>query len=338
MFKIKSLINKLVFIIFLFSSFLLTNFSVNSQQEKGIIVSPIILELDPANRGNSYEFSIKVDNDSNEDVEIETNLQEFTASNEEGIPIVKDLEENSELKNWIEIKNSKFTLNKKEKIDSKLVANIPLNAEPGGYYLAVTYSINQKSNSVDNNILIKQNISALVFINIPGEVKKEVKFETFSLNKQVYDPFFDDISLLYKIVVDGKTFVRPSGNLFIGNDTSKPDNVNLLNPDNKIVLPNSARTFEVVSKADFDWKFLTDSLSSNNEITLSRKFFGNQKITGVIVYTDGNGNLMKKEVETEVFFFPWKMMLLVLSILLLLIVLFFVIRFILKNKNLIIKK
>jgi hypothetical protein len=289
---------------------------------RGLIISPAISELD-ADRGSSYEFQILVQNDTDQSMNIKTLLQTFVASSNEGQPTIKDFEAGSTLPSWFSFNQSNFSVDAKKDTKSRFNINVPTDAVPGSYYFAVTYANGNTSTAANGNkVDIETRVQALIFVNVKGKVQKEVKFDTFKTDNQVYDPFFDGIKLDYKISDAGNVYLRPSGNIFVGYDDANPENKASLNPDEKIILPNSTRTFGYASKAQWN----VNGISSNTQVDgqyqtldFKPKWFGNQKVKAIIVYANSDGQLEKKEVNVEVFFFPWKLLSIVVGAILILI-------------------
>jgi len=303
--------NKIIFGAVMVST-LLTGFVTFSAQaqttaNRGLIVSPAIMELE-ADRGSSYEFTVKVENDTPEtDYSLRSLVNSFEAGNEEGIPVIKELPEGSEIRNWIKFDQEEFSVSPRDSFDSVFKVNVPDEAKPGSYFLAITYATGDKEKVVTNTkVVVEQRVAALLFVTVKGKIERQVEFKTFATNKQVYDPFFDGIKLDYRIATEGNVYLKPAGNIFVGNDVSNPEATLALNPNDSFILPNSNRSFEFFSKPKFNIPFLTQSVTGEREIELNKPWFGSQKITANIIYADSEGKLERKETETQVIFIPWK--------------------------------
>jgi hypothetical protein len=279
--------------------------------DRGLILRPAILELE-ADRGGSYDFNVTIENDSSTDnVDLQSSINTFEASGEEGIPAIKDLPTNSPFKKWVNFDKGDFSLAPNKSFESKFRVSVPTDAQPGSYFFAVTYATSPTSstNGSGTKVDISRRIAALLFVTVKGKVDRTVSFDKFQTNKGVYDPFFDSVQLDYKISTQGNVYLKPSGNIFVGSSTSSPDNTLNLNPNDKFILPNSARNFTAVSNPTWHWPFLSDSNKTDNNVDITKPWFGSKKFTASILYANGNGELEKKETQVEVFFFPWKLLL-----------------------------
>jgi hypothetical protein len=247
---------------------------------------------------------------------ISTQLQSFKASEDEGIPTVTDFEENSDKLQWVRFLDTSFELQPGKDYTSNVVVSIPQNAEPGSYYFALTYANSQTGNSTDSTeVAVEARVSALLFLTVKGQIDREVQFVQFSTPQGIYDPFFDGITLNYRLSTTGNVYLKPSGDIFVG-DLTNPDTRLSLNPQQKIILPDSARSFSYSSKPALDWGILSTKAEGQNQTgDLKLPFIGQKKITAVVLYPNSDGQLEKTETEVTITLLPWKTLLLVLLIL-----------------------
>ena len=161
-----------IIIICIFSclAFLAANIPVLADSPRqGLAITPALLELE-ADRGSSYNLEVSLLNDSDgADYKIKTLLQGFVAGADEGVPVVTDLPQDSKYLNWVDFKESGFTIKQGEKTVSNIVVNIPIDAQPGSHYLALTYAVENEEKSVEGQkpvVRINQRIAALLFLNI----------------------------------------------------------------------------------------------------------------------------------------------------------------------------
>lgn len=313
-----NLTRKLIFtasiLAFSLSGFMTLKVSAENTINRGLVVSPAIMELD-GDRGSSYEFTVKVANDTPDvNYSINSLVNSFEAGSEEGIPVIKELPDGSILKNWIKFDQVEFNLSPRQTFDSVFKVNIPTETKPGSYFLAITYATSGEDSKLASNkkVIIEQRVAALLFITVKGKVERQVEFKKFSTNNKVYDPFLDNFKLDYRIGTEGNVYLKPAGNIFIGNDINNPEQTLDLNPDEIFILPNSSRSFEFISKAVFNIPFLTQKVDGKKAIDLKRPWFGNQKVSANVIYADSEGRLSRQEIETQVTFVPWKSGLLLL--------------------------
>ena len=151
-------------------------------------------------------------------------------------------------------------------------------------------------------------------------MQRDVDFDFIRADKNLYDPFFDGIKVDYKLKVAGNAYFKPAGNIFIGNDSTKPDALLSINPEQKIIMPNSARTFSFTNDPAVDFPILSTKMSppvSNsdlvlaNNINFTKPWFGEQTIETRILYLNSQSELTQKSAKLKIFYFPWKALLLV---------------------------
>ena len=131
----------------------------------------------------------------------------------------------------------------------------------------------------------------MLFLNTKGQVQRDANFDFIQADKNLYDPFFDGTKIEYRIKLEGNAYLKPNGNIFIGNDATLPDALLQLNPENKIILPNSARTFRLSIAPSNKLQYIStgiptdeDSIKDQNGNTpnilnqLSHPWFGSQNV------------------------------------------------------------
>jgi hypothetical protein len=318
-----SLFSKIQKITALSLAILLAGSTLSTQAQdnnyRGLIVGPAILEIN-ADRGSSYQNSVTLENNSQSDTyNLSPFIQTFTAGDEDGSPVISALPTDSPLNTWVKFLDSGYTLKPGDKQDSKFIVTIPQDTNPGSYYLAVSYRTQSQAQSTNSQVVINEEVSALLFINVKGQTTRDVNFEYLKTDKQIYDPFFDGVEINYRLNTIG-TYYKPSGNLYVGNQEN-PDNQVNLNPNEKIILPGTARTFNILNKPSLNLGFLSSDPTAANvsgDVTnlddLKKPIIGNQTFTAKVLYVDSDGNIQSKSTDLQVFFFPWKTLLLILLV------------------------
>jgi hypothetical protein len=336
------------FSLFFFILSICSGVSLYAQSEtqlKGLVVSPAIQEID-AEKGDSYQIELNLRNDTlDKTYSLIHTTETFEASTDEGVPVLKEFSLNDPQKTWIGYPEPLLTLKPGESKTSFVTLSIPKDASPGGYYFALIVGETAVGEANSNKVLVNSRVGSLLFVNVLGKVEKEVSFENFKLDKQIYDPFFDSIDVEYKISIKGNTFLKPAGNIFFGTqDSSGAIN---LNPDGKIILPNSSRLFQVhIPATQSAGTELADYINNNSKKSfkgrvenINKPLFGQKDIEAKIVYTNSDQEVTQKIVKVNVIFFPWKTILLGIVVISLIGLIVFLIRKIVilkleKKKNL----
>ena len=315
---IKLVAPSLLILLILFSPLF---FVAKAQQEyRGIIVSPTIQEIE-AEKGKDYNFDITIENNnSDQNYSVTVLKQSFQAGQDEGQPILKEFDTADKSANWIGTFEPKFDLKSKEKKISQIKISIPTTAEAGSYYYAIIYEIKSSSLPEGSNVIINQRIVSLIFVQVQGQIKREARFTNFSPNLYIVDPVFDNLQLNYKIQVEGNSYLRPAGNIFVYSNKDEPNNILDLNPERKILLSNSARNFSAFSPAFLNIPFISSRVNqlgstSVRQIEIDRPIFGNRNIEVNMTYSNSEGQFVKTNGVVNVWFVPWKLILLILLIL-----------------------
>lgn len=278
----------------------------------GISISPVIMESE-MERGKSYEFTMSVAN-QNTDVPIELYplIQKFEAPDDGNTPITRVLEQDDPIRTWVRFEQDKFVFAPKESKEIKFVVTLPMNTQPGSYFLTVTYETRNVGSGGTQQIIINQQISSLLFITVQGEITRDSSIDYFRSNKKIVDPFFDQLVLTYQISTKGNAYLKPNGNILIGENPNNPDTTLALNPKSKIILPNKHRVFNHIFKPTIPLPFLTSDESQNVkgeiiESEYSMPTLKKEKFESVLIYVGTNGQITSETKTIEVFFFPYKL-------------------------------
>jgi len=339
---------KILFLVFVSFGFLslfygaIPTFAADNNARTGLVVTPALYELE-AERGNGYDIEINLLNDSgDDDYKITTLLQGFSASKEEGVPVVSDLASDSKYLSWVTFQQTNFSIKSNEKKVSHIRVNIPQDAEPGSHYLALTYNIDNPNQTPDPSkpqVKIQPRIAVMLFLNIKGQVQRDANFDFIQADKNLYDPFFDGAKIEYRIRAEGNAYLKPTGNIFIGGDSVNTkqafwsySNTTLnLNPEGKIILPNSARTFKLFLGAQNEVPYLSTGIVEKQDLeqnqsgnytggvyNLDHPWFGSQNVEVRMLFVNSQNELTQRSATVQLNYFPWKGLLLISPVLILL--------------------
>ena len=288
-----------------------------------MIVSPAIIEQE-ADKNTPYELTVNIQNDTTEDnVNLTPVLYEFNTVNDDGTPNIKPVDATSDRASWVSFADTAFTLNKGEKKDAKVRVLIPDSAQAGSYYFALTFSRQTQGADAKGQVVsINSQIASLLFLTVKGQVNRDVQLSDIKLSSTTVDPFFDPLNINYKVSLNGNAYVKPAGNIFTGNDLTNPDNILTINPNQRIILPNSSRSFETRINPSLNWFYKADGNKTlNSDVStvdsFNRPFFGSQKISFKLIYVNNEGKLDQKTAELNVWFVPWRFIIALAVVLLL---------------------
>lgn len=255
--------------------------------KSALAISPPTFELS-ANPGDTLKNSIRVDNIAAEPLEIAVDRRNFTALGEEGGINLSDEEGKYSLANWIEVTPDKAALQPGESKTFEYTIKVPAFAEPGGRFGSIIFKTAAKQiNSGQSGVAVAQEIGALIFIKISGEVKEKAAITDFAPRRGFYENGPVDFDL--KVKNEGNVQFKPSGTITISNSLGQK--VATIPVDAQNVLPDATR------KMAATWK---------NEWLLGQ-------YTATLSLTYGNGKQILT-ASTTFWAFPYKPVLAVIII------------------------
>ncbi|MDD3532067.1 MAG: hypothetical protein PHR64_00710 [Candidatus Shapirobacteria bacterium] len=263
-----------------------------------ITISPPVRELElPRGSANSYQMSLT--NRSQKTVTLVLRASPFVASGDTGgVDVTDDPLPDSQ--NWVVINPSVVTLEAGEQIDVTYTILIPQNAEPGGFYFAVTALLSGDANvagqlnQITTGSAVDLNVAALNLITIEGPVDYSAQISEFSTPKILFE--YGPVPFVTRILNLSNVHIKPILEIEIGN-TWGLENNSLVHLERQNILPQSQRKFE----AEFGGKW----------------HFGRYSATLNALYGDG------QTLSYTIFFWimPWKIILAVLLALAIIILL-----------------
>lgn len=254
------------------------------QPTTGLAVSPPTFELS-ANPGDTLKNSLRLDNITDQPLEVTVMKRNFTALGEEGGIDLSDEEGGYSLASWIQVAPVTATLNPRESKTFDYTINVPASAEPGGRFGSIVFKTTAKPVTNQNGVAVSQEVGALIFVKIAGEVKEKASIAGFgpqvSLNEN--GPVGFDI----RIKNEGNVQFKPTGTITISNFFGQK--VATIPIDAQNVLPNATR--KMSASWDQFWLFgkysATVSIVYGNNrqiLTATTTFWGfPYKLVGVIL-------------------------------------------------------
>ena len=221
---------------------------------QGLEISPALVELNAA-RGNVYDIKLNVTNVTASDLQYDSSVADFGATNETGSPrILTDskLPATSSIKTWVKMP-SNFTLGAHKSKTIMAQVTIPANAEPGGHYGVLQFS--GKAPEIDTTgVGLSASAGALVLIRVDGKITEKanlVEFKTVQNDKQSFLFEASPISFVARIKNEGNIHVKPNGSIKINDMFGNLVKELKINKDMANILPDSIRRFD--AKLNKDW-------------------------------------------------------------------------------------
>jgi len=263
-----------------------------------ITISPPVRELElPRGSANSYQMSLT--NRSQRSVTLILRASPFIASGDTGgVDVADDPLPDSQ--NWVIINPSVVNLEAGEQIDVTYTIIIPQNAEPGGFYFAVTALLSGEADitgqpgQTATGSAVDLNVAALNLITIEGPVDYSAQISEFSTSRVLFE--YGPVPFMTRILNLSNVHIKPILEIEV-NNTWGLESASLIHLERQNILPQSQRRYE----AEFGGKW----------------HFGRYSATLNALYGDG------KNLSYTIFFWimPWKIILAVLLALAIIILL-----------------
>lgn len=220
-------------------------FLFSGHSAKAVTVSPLNFELNsnPGDRVNNY---IKIYNDTDSEISVKMEVEDFAASGERGEVLLKtdDSISTYSLHNWVSMNPEVFNLAPRAVQVVKFLIIVPENAEPGGHYASILASISG-AGVESTGVGVAQKVGSLLLLSVSGELFEKMDIAEFSA------PEFSEYGpkeLIAKFSNSGTIHAKPRGFVIIKNmfgaEVAKID-IPQLN-----VLPQSTRKINIPVKLD----------------------------------------------------------------------------------------
>ncbi len=260
-----------------------------------VSLSPTTFELS-ANPGDKIVNYIRVYNDQDIPIGVTMEIENFTASGEEGRVVIEKSEETSNfsLASWVRVTPTDFTIAPHSFHQVEYTVSVPLKAEPGGHYGSILVTV-VGAGTNGTGLGISQKLASLLLLNVAGQVKEGMLVRDFSA------PAFSEygpVNMVARFENTGSIHLKPRGFVIIKNLFGKQ--VAQLDIPQSNILPETVRRVEI------PW---TEKYS-----------FGKYEATLTAIYGSTNEPLTS---SVSFWVIPWKIASVVLLAVLLLIFIFY---------------
>jgi hypothetical protein len=210
-------------------------------------IAPPVLILS-ANPGQTIHSTINLRNISTGPLFVTSQINDFTAQGEAGIPkiLLNEIKPTPySIKDWVGNLQD-LTMKSKELKKLPITINVPENASPGGYFGVVRFSATPPELK-DTGVALQASLGSLVFLRVNGDVKEQLSLVDFSANQNGKPSgFFEStpIKFVEKVKNTGNLFEQPTGQIVITDMFGKKVASVNVNLDQKFVLQESTRQFE----------------------------------------------------------------------------------------------
>lgn len=305
-------------------------FTVSPTPVEALTVSPARIEID-ANPGNIVRDKFILINEQDITKTFYSSAELFEASGETGTPSF--VEGDTGLARWIRTQGQ-VTLQPGEVIEVPYTIQIPDDAEPGGHFAAIFWSDAPPAGE-GGQVFLGSKIGILVLLNVGGDALEGggiIEAGTQD-GKKLFTSL--PVNLFYRFQNDGRTRLRPTGEVTFRNFYGRKVTVMQANPTEGNVLPQSIRRYPLEwnsKKEGFREDFqITEDTPTGFFPTAGRQLrsfaLGPYSATIDIVYGDDEATSTEK---VRFFVLPWQLLTLLLAVFLLI---FFGGRFMIRRYN-----
>lgn len=207
------------------------------------------LTLKPTSRevmltpGEKTVTSVELENETQKEITLTTQVVNFTAKNETGEPAFDFNATPTDIATWTTPESGPFTLAAGQKQTVLITFTTPADATPGGHYVAVFF--NEVGSNDASKVNIESKLGALFLATVEGTYTQSGAIATFTTaNDQVY---FDKgpISFIYRYENTGEVHLKPTGTLTIKNMFGKTVKTLAVNDELGATLPGTVRTYSI---------------------------------------------------------------------------------------------
>lgn len=252
-------ISKITLTIGVAVAFVAMSLPVQAQQppERGLSISPLTFELS-ANPGDTLTNTVRLDNISDEALEINTAVRNFSALGEEGQVTLDSEAGEYSLAAWMSVDPATAVLAPGESRFFNFTINIPPNGEPGGHFGSVVFSTKIEGVS-GSGAAVGQEIGALVLLRVTGDTNEKLAIESFNTVRPTGDDGTDTkvssilpgspVMFESRVANEGNVYTKPSGIITITDVFNRTVGEVELSGQN--VLPGAIRKMGASWESDF---------------------------------------------------------------------------------------
>ena len=256
---------------------------------RGEIITPYENVLN-GQTGSIIKGTILFSNDQPEgDINVYINVHDFKPDvNGNGIDENVSYDSKSSLASWVSLSDNQLTVKKGETATVSYTIKVPLDAEFGGKYATISFDRILPSSDL-SSINLKTRLHHLIFFNVDGNLKEDLKINKLTTDKNIYFDTNPNVTFKTEILNVGNIHLIPTGYIEIKG---------LFN--NEKVEFNS----QSGSKQGFiipDPNIVREYISSWNGGNLK---FGSYTATLHLKYGEG-ANLTEKLTSVSFFILPW---------------------------------
>lgn len=283
---------------------------------QAISISPPVMEIDII-PGNSVEKTIEVGNETDQEKFYTIGIGKFEMIGEEGYQKFLPIKEGDDfgVASWIKYEENNIVVSPKGSKKFTFTVDVPENADPGGHYASIYFSVGQlvEEGAENSMVGVEAQIHSLILVRVAGDIMEKAEIESFGIRDGKTSINRLPVALVWKLKNSGNVHVRAQGNIEIKDAFGRRIELIDANPKNYRTLPEATRKIETW------WGDMpnADGGGSGNFFQEAKKEFSNFAIGKYnakldIVYGEGNKNFLSKEISFWII--PWRILVLALIV------------------------
>lgn len=280
------------------------------------IISPL-LELE-SESGETQTGVVKIFNETEDDLFLQSSVEAFTAGDETGQPAYLALAQKNSFLDWFNIEQDSILLKPKQVAIVPFELDVPADATPGGYY-AVVFWETVSTPSQEIPVSVSSKVGTLIFLKVKGEIQEQGGIKEFT-TRPAGGCFFNlPLSFVVRFANTGNIHLQPAGKIELKNWVGQTE-VFEINSAQRHVLPKSMRRFEVLwgqaSADDNLWQRFIAGFKNELDCLAWGRY------TAVLNLNYGTESPQNIISQLSFWFIPWRF--LIIFVLVILVLIFFI--------------
>lgn len=230
--------------------------------------------------GEKKQIQVKVENNSDADLQIESQVLDFIVD-EDGttpLPVTEEQDNRWSLANWITLAPAQNYLKAGGSATINVLIEVPNDALPGGHYAMVLHSPNVSHVEDQTGSGISQRAGTLIYVLIDGPINESALFSRFNIPKFLEK---GPVPMEIKIKNESDIHITPKPSVSISNIFGKE--IANFSLDAKNVFPFTERDFSEVW--DKKWGFGPYTITLNAAYGMSGQAISATKLVWLIPIT-----------------------------------------------------
>ena len=233
---------------------------------QGLEISPPVISLN-ANPGQSVKTSLKLRNITTSPLLVRSEIDDFTAQGENGLPqVILNGEATAySLKAYVQPVGD-FTLAPQQQKTIAIIIKVPQNAPPGGHYGVIRFSGIPPQLNGQQGLALSASLGSLILLTVSGDVTHNLSFAEFFASQNDHKGSFfarGPITLSERLDNSGNVHEQPSGSVRVTNIFGQKVADIAINTTGGNILPSSIRRFDET----FSKHFMIGRYSATANIT-----------------------------------------------------------------------